>query len=107
MIVLNKKFVHEAQDFEIFVKYDEVEKKPVEVKSINLHTHGNWYPVGNIMTRFFKYAIWALIIETDWESVRAEMEGNTLNLSHTLHPVFEQALAPFMIIGETEKETYN
>jgi len=107
MIILNKRFVHEAQDFEMFIKYDEVEKTPLEVKNIMLHTHGNWFPVGNIITKFFKDAVWALITETNWEEVRAEMEGNTLNLSHTLHPVFEQALRPFLIIGEEVKETYN
>lgn len=100
MIILNKKFPHNGQDFEIFVKYDEELKRPIEVKSISLHTHGNWYPVGNIMNKFFKDAVWQLIVETKWEEARKEMEADKSNkLSDILDPVIAGALRPFVVTG--------
>lgn len=106
MIILSKKFKHEDQDFEIFIKYDEVEKQPVEVKNINLHTHGHWYPVGTIMSKFFKDAVWALIVGTDWEAVKKETEHKP-KLSDSIHPVMAMALRPFLVTGGDLKETYN
>lgn len=73
MIILSKKFAHEKQDFEIFVKYDKELQLPIEVKNITLHTHGNWYPVGNIFDKFLHDAIWKLINETDWISICKEI----------------------------------
>lgn len=107
MIILSKKFPHDGQDFEIFIKYDEVAKQPIEVKSIQLHTHGNWYPVGNIMTKFFKDAVWVLVMSTNWEKVREEMEADKKDrLSDILHPVMQEALRPFMI-NDGELKTIN
>lgn len=100
MIILSKKFPHAGQDFEIFVKYDEEAKLPIEVKGINLHTHGNWYPVGIIMDKFFKVAVWNLVTCTDWEEVRKELEADkTDKLSDLLHPVMAGALRPFLVNG--------
>jgi hypothetical protein len=107
MIILNKKFAHAGQDFDIFIKYDEGEKKPVEVKNIMLHTHGNWYPVGTIMNKFFKDAVWQLITETDWEEVRREMEADTNKISDMLHPVMTAALRPFIVTGGEAKTINN
>lgn len=107
MIILSQKFQHEDQDFEIFVKYDEESKRPIEVKHINLHTHGNWYPIGTIMTKFFKEAVWKLILETDWEKVREEQDRKRQSLSNLLHPVMAMALNPFIVTGREVKETYN
>jgi hypothetical protein len=98
MIILSKKFPHDGQDFEIFVKYDEVEKQPIEVKSIQLHTHGNWYPIGTLMTRFFKDAVWQLVTETNWEKVREEFEGNHSKLNN-IHPVMQEMLRPHLLPG--------
>jgi hypothetical protein len=97
MIVLSQQFQHEDQSFEIFVKYDEVNKQPVEVKSINLRTNGRWYPVGNIMTKLFKDAVWNLITETDWEKVRLESEKNYL--LKNVHSVFQTLLRPHLLLG--------
>ncbi len=97
MIILSKQFPHEGQAFEIFVKYDEVAKLPVEVKSINVQLHGKWYPIGSIMTKFFKEAVWKLIKETDWEKVREKQERSSL--LKNLHPVFRQLLQPHLLPG--------
>lgn len=100
MIILNKKFPHGGQDFEIFVKYDEEAKLPIEVKSISLHTHGNWYPVGNLMDKFFKEAVWQLVTSTNWEIVREEMEPDrSKQLTDNLNPVMAGALRPFLVSG--------
>lgn len=106
MIVLSQKFQYADQDFEIFVKYDEVAKQPIEVKNINLHTHGNWYPVGTIMTKFFKDAVWKLITETDWEAVRIEKE-KAPTIADFIHPILQIAASPFLVAGDKVKETYN
>lgn len=98
MIILSQKFSHEGQDFEIFVKYDEVAKVPVEVKNIMLRTHGNWYPVGSIMTKYFKDAVWQLVTETNWEEVRQEFERSPSQLDN-LHPVFQKLLQPHLLPG--------
>jgi hypothetical protein len=94
MIILSQKFVHEDQDFEISVKYDKVLKKVLEVKNIVIHTHGNWYPVGNIMTKFFKEAVQKLIDQTDWEAICKEYSEPA---PRKIHPICEQALRPFKI----------
>jgi hypothetical protein len=107
MIILSKKFSHEEQQFEIFIKYDEVAKQPVEVKSIALQLNYRWYAVGTIMTKFFKDAVWTLINETDWEKVRMEQEQNKHKLSDLIHPVMEAALRPFVVTGGDVKEIYN
>jgi hypothetical protein len=97
MIILSQKFGHGGQDFEIFIKYDEVEKVPVEVKNIMLHTHGNWYPVGSIMTKFFKDAVWQLITQTNWEDVRKEMENDRNSLLRNIHPIMQEMLRPHLL----------
>jgi hypothetical protein len=110
MIILSKKFEHDSQDFEIFIKYDEVAKRPIEVKNIMLHTHGNWYPMGGIMTMFFKEAVWKLIMETKWEVVRAELEKQFKpykELLGDLHPVIQSVFGPFVVTGGDIKETYH
>jgi hypothetical protein len=100
MIVLNKKFPHGGQDFEIFVKYDEEAKSPIEVKNITMHTHGNWYPIGSIMDKFFKEAVWKLVTGTDWEEIRKETEAkNIKQLTDNLNPVMAGALRPFLVDG--------
>lgn len=99
MIILSKKFPHGGQDFEIFIKYDEEAKKPIEVKNINLHTHGRWYPVGGIMDKYMKDAVWQLIIETDWEAVRVELQGRFAKYREVLgdlHPVILSVFGPFV-----------
>jgi hypothetical protein len=72
VIILSQKFAYNEQAFEIFVKYDIVLQKAIEVKHINLQTHGTWYPVGTIMDKFFKDAIWKLINETSWPAIYKE-----------------------------------
>lgn len=106
MIILSKQFPHEGQAFEIFVKYDQVEMRPVEVKCINIQLHGRWYPIGSLMTRFFKDAVWRLIMEIDWEQVRIEKE-NAPTLADFIHPIFQIAASPFLVTGGEVKEIYN
>jgi hypothetical protein len=97
MIILSQIFQHDKQAFEIFVKYDEVEKRPIEVKSICMHTNGRSYPVGNIMTKLFSEDVKKLIAETDWEKVRAEHERDSL--LKNIHPVMQQLLRPHLLPG--------
>lgn len=103
MIILSQTFAHNDQDFEIFVKYDEVSNQVLEVKSIMLHTHGTWYPVGSIMDKFFKEAIWKLIKGTNWETIYNEFVNpkpkKAESLIDTLHPVMQESLSPFMVTG--------
>jgi hypothetical protein len=107
MMILSKKFPHEAQEFEIFIKYDEVNKQFEEVKNITLRKNGRWYPVGNIMTKLFAEAVCKLITTTDWEEVREEQEQNKHKLSDLLHPVMAMTLNPFVVTGGEVRDVYN
>jgi hypothetical protein len=103
MIILSKKFPHDGQEFEIFVKYDDVKQKPVEVKNINLFLRGSWYPVGSIMTKFFKDAVWELITKTDWETIRIELQTQCAKYREVLgdlHPVMLSVFGPFVTTEE-------
>lgn len=103
MIILSQKFPHEGQSFEIFVKYDEATNQAVEIKNITLHTHCGWYPVGSIMTKFFKDRVWELIRGTDWEAIYKELTNpapkKTESLLDNIHPVMQEMLRPHLLPG--------
>lgn len=111
MIILSQKFAHEGQDFEIFVKYDAETNQAVEIKNITLHTHCGWYPVGSIMTKFFKDRVWELIMGTDWEAIYKDLTNpapkKKESLLDNIHPVMQGALKPFLVTGGELKTIFH
>lgn len=107
-MILSKKFPHNGQDLEIFVKYDVDAKKPIEVKHIILHTHGRSYPIGNLLNKYFKDTIWQLVCETNWEAVKKDFEDDYFNNIEAsvklLPPAIGSALRPFLITGGPVRE---
>lgn len=108
IVLLSKKFDHDDQDFEIYVKYDTEVKQPIEVKHILMHTHGRSYPTGNLFNKYFKEAIEKLVAETDWETIRKEFQDSYAdNIEASiklLPPAIGSALRPFLIHGGPVKE---
>lgn len=72
MIILSRILPHDNQEFDIRVKYDPATQTVLEIKGIFVHTHGNWYPIGNLMHKYFREAVEKLIAETDWVKIYNE-----------------------------------
>lgn len=95
---------HEGQEIEIFVKYDHKENVVREIKAVNLKTHGHTYPIGNFCYGIgeLQTAIESIVDNTDWREVyrdltpEQEVDNELDSVPVRMHPVFTQALSPFI-----------